>query len=816
MADHEPERRASPSRPRPELDAESTASALLSADAAKQPVSQGFGAMPEPGRGAAPPPDPQPLAQDVNPTSRHGGYAGMPVDAYSATLSDDVQLLAYLRVLHKRRWTAVATFVVVLGSVTIYTYTATPIYQATVRLLIESENPNIVSFQEVIEQDKATNDYYQTQYRILEGRALAKRTLAAANLWTHPEFAGTKTPGPVASALAVPMRLIGDVFSRKQTRALAEVTETQAQTQTISRFLANLTVTPVRNSRLVDVTYESPDPELTARVANELADAFIDQNLEFKFLATKEATDWLVQRMAEQRKEVEAGELALQAYRERNDAVSLEERQNIVVQRLADLNAVVTKARTVRIEKEAQYNQLRGIQVDRAALDTFPAILANPFIQQLKGEVAELQRQQAQLGDRLGERHPDMAKLRSALQTADAKLQGEIGKVVQSIRNEFQVAQAQERSLMAALDEQKVEALALNRKAIEYGVLQRDSASNRQIFDGLLQRARETGISGELKSSNIRIVDHAEVPQGPARPRPVTNLLLALFGGSLLAVGLALFFERLDNRIRSPEEIKVRLGLPFLGMVPAITSKAFHRNSPLLLNGVPPGFAEAFRVIRTNVLFSSAEEGCRSLVITSAHPGEGKTVVAANLAVALAQAGQRVLLIDGDLRKPRMHDLFGQEQEPGLSNLMVGNAKASEAVRKSEVAGLWVMTSGTIPPNPAELLGSKRFGDFLARLREHFDWVLVDSPPVMAVTDASVVAHATSGVLFVVGAEMASRQTAQAALEQLESVRARFVGAILNRVDLQRNGYYYSQYYHRQYSQYYHTPSSGTSSTAVT
>jgi capsular exopolysaccharide synthesis family protein len=321
-----------------------------------------------------------------------------------------------------------------------------------------------------------------------------------------------------------------------------------------------------------------------------------------------------------------------------------------------------------------------------------------------------------------------------------------------------------------------------------------------------MQRTKETGISGELRTSNIRVVDVAELPRRPVRPNVFNNMAMALAGGLTLAIGLAFFFEYIDNRIKSPDEIKQHLGLPFLGMVPALFDD-FVKN-PMINNGVPANFAESFRGIRTNVLFSAAEEAGRSVVVTSTGPGEGKTVVAANLAIALAQAGLRVLLMDADMRKPRIHDIFGKAQQPGLSNVLVGNAKASEAVQQTDIPGLWILAAGLHPPNPAELLGSKRFRDFVTTLVQHFEYIVIDSPPVMAVTDSSVVAHIASGVLFVVGSEMTSRHAAQRALEQLANAKARLVGAILNRVDLQHNAYYYSQYYRREYSDYYQNDSS--------
>jgi len=716
--------------------------------------------------------------------------------------ADEVHLMDYVRVLYKRRWTVMTVFIVVVLSVTVYTFTATPIYEARVQILIEKENANVVSFKEAFEQNQITDDYYQTQYKILQSRALARRTINTLKLWDHPQF-NPKPNGSWTLRRIVTTPLTTAIGWLRQEKPVDPplVDETKVESRTIDRFLNNLTVSPIRNSRLVDVKFQSPDAALSANIANTLARAYIEQNLEFKFLSSKEASDWLAAQLGEQRKQVEKSEQALQRYREQTDAVAMEDKQNIVVQKLADLNAAVTRAKTERIQKEAAYVQIRALQNDREALDTFPAILSNGFIQQQKAELADLQRQQAQLSERLGPNHPDMKKLGLAIETAEAKIRGEIAKVVQAMHNDYKQSVAQEQSLTNALEQQKRDALALNRKGIEYGVLARDAASNRQIFESLLQRTKETGISGELKTSNIRVVDPAETPRRPASPSVRNNLLLGLFGGVTFAVGLAFFFEYLDSRIKSPDEVKRYLGLPFLGMVPALFGKV--TENPLLNNGVSPNFAESFRNVRTNVLFSSAAEGSRSLVITSTGPGEGKSVIAANLSIALAQSGQRVLLVDADMRKPRVHAIFGTLQQPGLSNVLVGNAKASEAVQTSAVSGLWLLPSGPHPPNPAELLGSKRFKDFMASLSQHFDWVVVDTPPVMAVTDSALVAHLSTGVLFVVGAEMTSRYAGQRALEQLERAQAKFIGAVLNRVDLKHNSYYYSQYYRREYSDYY-------------
>jgi polysaccharide biosynthesis transport protein len=713
----------------------------------------------------------------------------------------EVHLTDYLKVLYKRRWIAVAALTVVLLSVSVYTFTVQPIYEARAQVLIEKENANVVTFKEAFEQNQITDDYYQTQYKILSSRAVARRTLDALNLWDNPQFTPPAETFSLTAILAAPSAVVRGWFGTGAAEPPDPI-ETKTQSQAIDRFLKSLAISPIRNSRLVDVKFRSPSASLASNITNTLAKQYIEQNLEFKYTASKDASDWLGARLSEQRQHVEASEQALQRYREQTDSVSLEDRQNIVVQKLADLNAAVTRAKTERMQKETAYSQIKAVQSDRNAIDTIPAILSNSFIQQQKAELATLQQTQAQLSEKLGPRHPDMIKIAAAVQTVENKIQGEIGKVVQAMRNDFQAAQSQEQSLAAALEQQKNEALALSRKGIDYGALQRDAVTNRQIFEGLLQRTKETGISGELKSSNIRVVDAAEEPRKPVSPNTRTNLLLALLGGSTLGIGFAFFFEYLDNRIKTPDQVKRDLGLAFLGMVPAVFD--LKNETPLVSNGVPPNFSESFRAVRTNVLFSSAVEGARSVVVTSTGPGEGKTAVAANLALSLAQSGLRVLLIDADMRKPRVHSTFAMKQEPGLSNVLVGSAKASESVKMGGLRGLWVLPAGRIPSNPAELLGSKRFEDFVKSLMGHFDWVIIDTPPVMAVTDPSIVAHLATGVLFVVGAEMTARQAAQRALEQLQHAHAKVIGAVLNRVDLEHHSYYYAEYYRRDYTDYYH------------
>jgi capsular exopolysaccharide synthesis family protein len=541
---------------------------------------------------------------------------------------------------------------------------------------------------------------------------------------------------------------------------------------------------------------------MAALVANTIANVYIEQNLEAKFQAVKETSDWLTQQLEEQRKNVQSSEAALQRYREQHEAVPTEERQRMAQQKLTDLNTAVTRAKTERIEKEAIYRQIDANPPNAQALDIMPAVQSNGFIQDLKGQLVAAQRQERELAVTLGDLHPTLVAARATVKDLETRLQAERAKVVETVRAEFLAAQNEEVQLMQALQDLQREMLLMRRKEMDYDVLQRDATSDRQVLDSLVQRAKETGVTGELRTSNIRIIDAADVPRNPVSPLLRRNLMLSSLVGFILAVCFAFFAEYLDTRIKSPDEIKTYLRLPCIGLLPALPSAAAG-DAPLLNNGVPSTFKEAFRAVRTQVLFAGSAEPVRSIVVTSTRPGEGKTVVATNLALGLAMTGHRVLLIDADLRRPRIHDVFNVPQEPGLSAVVLGTKRAREVAHQSQIPGLWVLPAGAIPPNPAELLSSTRFKDLLKGVSTQFDWVIIDSPPVMAVTDASVLAHLASGVLFVVRSEGTSRPAAMAAIEQLEAAQARFVGAVLNRVKLDRNSFFYSQYYSREYRDYY-------------
>lgn len=700
-------------------------------------------------------------------------------------------------------------------------------YRATARLLIEPQDPNVVTFQEVIvERGFFGVDTQTTQRDMLRSRSLARATIDRLDLWGHPEFGGAgRTRRSSLLGALNPVTAVRRAFSWLRSAvfgppAPAEAegfadAESRAESRAISALLARFEVVAGRQSRIVTLRFSAFEPQLAADVVNTLAELHVERDMEFRYTTSRNASQWLEQRIAEQRRKLETSERALQTYREEHGAAGIADRQNIIVRELENLHAAATAATLARVESEARYRDLQEAQDDAEALGRFPEILRNEVIQEQRLIVAGLRRERARLGESLGPRHPDMIAIESSLGDAEDRLRNEVLAVVDSLRIEFEVASSRERELAVELDRQTAKALALDRTGIEYNVMLRGAESDRSLYESLLQRAAETGVTGELETSNVRVLDTAETPVRPARPRRQLVLLLGLLGGSMLGVGLVFVMEFVDDRIRTPDDMRTHLKAPYLGMIPQSevenASSADDRRSllrssePRLLlgAGAPAGFTEAIRSVRTNLIFSSADEGSRAVLVTSAAPSEGKSCISANLAIALAQLGRKTLLVDADLRRPHQHSLFEVGLEPGLSNLLVGDANEAAPVRETSVPGLSLITAGKIPPNPADLIGSDRFARLLDSCHSRFDWIVLDTTPILPVTDALLVARAVRKVLFVVGSEATSRRVAADALERTAETGADVLGAVLNKAKLERHPYYYSRYYRREYSRYY-------------
>ncbi len=646
--------------------------------------------------------------------------------------------------------------------------------------------------------------YFQTQYRILQSRGLARRVVTYPEIARAPELRGEGPVSPSIGRALVSARswiwtAVTSAFTDTPPAELPAPDETATERTLTGAVVGGIEVVPIRGTQLVDVSFVSTDPQLAADAANALVQEYVTQNLENRLAIVQKSLDWLTGEIQRQQAVVEQGERALADYRESQNALSLDEQQNIVVSRLNQLNTAVTSARTTRLQRETLYNQVQALG-EADLTESLPTIIATPQVQQASGRLLELQREQATLSQRYGERHPDMVRVAAEIEDARRQLQVSVVRAKEAIRSDYEAAVTEERNLSAALEAQKNASMDLDRKSVDYTILDREAGSNRQVYEQLLQRENELRVTSNSQANNVQIVDLAEVPNAPFSPRPGRELFIAILLGLGLSIGTAFGLNHLDDTIKTPEDITNQLRLPFLGLVPAVKGKV----APMLFGNAPHDFGEAFRAIRTSLVFTSGAESTRIILVTSAQPFEGKTTTSCNLAMALALSSVRVLLIEADMRRPGLHQYFGLQNTVGLSHLLTKQSRIRDAIQRTSDPNLFVMTAGVVPPNPSELLASGRMKDLIKSLASSpFDWVIIDTPPVLAVTDAVVLAPQASGVVFVLGSRMTQKRQVERAVEMLMASSPKALGVVLNRVDFDRDKYYYSHYYGYQYTSYY-------------
>ena len=510
--------------------------------------------------------------------------------------------------------------------------------------------------------------------------------------------------------------------------------------------------------------------------------------------------DWLEQEVIKQQEKVQDSERALAEYRDKQNALSLDDKQNIVLSRLNKLNDDVMTSRTKKAQKEVLYNQIKAIAGGQSP-ETIPAVGQSAAVQTAKGRVIEAQRTRDSLAAKYGEKHPNLVKANGDLQEAQRQFEVEISRAVQQIKNDYDTALLEEQTMTRALDAAKADAQDLSKKSVDYNVMEREANSNRQVYESLLQRENELRVSSNSRQNNVRVVDHAEVPKGPMAPTGRRTWLLSFGVGLVLAIGVAFGLDYMNDTIKTPEDVTRRLKLPFLGLVPSVRGD---KHPMLASSHVPHDFGESFRALRTSLISKYTGEGTKIVLVTSAQPLEGKTTTAANIAMALAYGGARVLLIDADMRRPGLHRPLRLTNERGLSQVLTGQARVRDVIQRTVDPNLLAITAGKTPPNPSELLASERMKTLLTNLSHGpFDWIIIDTPPVLAVTDAVILAPLVSGVTFVIGAEMTRRRLAERAIETIMQTRPKYAAVVLNKVDFARNKYYYSRYYGHQYKNYY-------------
>jgi len=728
--------------------------------------------------------------------------------AYSTLPGHDSALREYLRVLIKRKWLVASCVVIIFGVVALATMRSTRIYDAFGSIAINKTDPAIQSLKDP--GAGASVDYYDptdldTEVRILKSDLLALQVIKQLNLDKNPEVGGgEETPSNSLSLT---------------TDALQP--DSEKTTALLAGFKGGLRVTLVPNTRIIEIHYRSADKNLAASVVNTLISTYIEQNFKTRFESTMQASDWLSKQLVDLEMKVQTSQEKLVQYQKEHEILGIDEKQNITTSKLDELNKELTAAESDRMEKESVYRLVQSGDPDTAAAAAVTAgtgTSTSGLMEKMREQQADLKIQIAQLSTQFGNSYPKVVQLNTQLKEVDAQLQIEMTKVVSRVRSGYLASLQHESMLRQAMDIQKQQANKLNENAIQYSLLKRDVESYRTLYEGLMEKLKEAGVTAGLRSNNIRSVDKARVPTAPSEPNVPRNLTFALALGFTTGIGLAFLLEGIDNTVRTPEQAQVISGLPSLGMIPLgskngieaaarrLTVATSREAVELVTQSRPQSqMAEAYRALRTSLLLTSLGGPPKVILVTSALPQEGKTTTSINTAIVLAQKGTRVLLIDADLRRPSIHKTLGMGPKTGLSNVLTGNATLQQAVVRSPLLPtLFILTAGTPPPNPAELLASSNMRDILAELREEYDHIIVDTPPTLSVTDAVVMSTRADAVVLVIRSGQTTKQALRRSRELLLQVNARVAGVLLNAVDLTSPDYYYYYEYQGKYGHRYY------------
>jgi succinoglycan biosynthesis transport protein ExoP len=731
---------------------------------------------------------------------------------YPELASQESAVRDYLRVLLKRKWTVLACLITVFSVVAIASLKMTPVYEASGSIAINKPDSSLGNFNN---STTFNIDYYdptdlETEVKILQSDLLALQVVKDLGLDRRPEFGGKAAP-PSSSLDLAPDPLQADP---SRTSAL------------LGNFRGNLKVTLAPNTKIIEVHYTSPDPQLAANVVNKLMEDYTENNFKSRFDSTMQAEDWLKNQLVDLQMKVESSQQKLVQYQKEHEILGIDEKQNITTAKLDELNKALTAAESERMDKESVYRLVESGDADTvasavSALDAAGAGTqsASSLLESLRSKEADLKIQAAQLNTQFGPSYPKLAQLNSQLKEVDAQILLETKKVAAKVRGQYMAALQRENLLHDALEKQKQEENKLNESAIDYSILKRDLDSYRQLYEGLMEKMKEAGVSAGLKSNNFRIVDVARVPTGPIEPNIPRYLAFAFILGLTSGVGLAFLQEGLDNTVRTSEQAQMISGLPALGMIPLPARTAREGANPKrlmiatsskeaveMVAQVRPHsqMAESYRALRTSLLLTNLGAPPKVIMVTSALPQEGKTTTSMNTALVLAQKGVRVLLIDADLRRPSIHKILGWGPRSGLSNVLTGSATLQQTIQPSSILlNLSILPAGTPPPNPAELLASTNMRDVLEELRGQYDHIVVDTPPTLSVTDAVVLSPRADAIVLVIRSGQTTKQALRRSRDILTQVNAKVSGVLLNAVDLSSPDYYYYYEYQSKYSRYY-------------
>lgn len=709
-------------------------------------------------------------------------------------LEAKIDLRAYWRVIRKRWPFVLLSTILGVAAAFVYTYRQPKIYEATCQILIETNTPQVLQVKDAVELGTGTlfapREFFETQYRIIQSTAVGQRVAEKLGLAHDPDYAAYARGGGDGLNLA---------------RALVR----------------EVSVKPVKDTRVSQIIIRDGKANRAALLANTFADTYIEANLDYKLEGSRAANAWLGEQEVDLRKRLEDSELTLFKFKKDRGLLDLNlgEKQNMSEQILLKLNSKLADIRVQRIELESTRKQVEAAR-DLSDKESVPTVTDG--LKQLRGTFLSLARDRAELAGKYGPEHPRIKIIDAQIEAVNKAYQHEIDTNLKSFESTYQALISSEKSLLEMMEKEKQNAIALSKIDIEYKPYARTVDENTKVYELIAKRQKELDLTGLLKSNNVRVLERATVPGSPASPKPLQNLLIALACGLGLGIALAFAIEILDNTLKTQVDVETFLGVPVLGLIPIIgQGKVDPKTKPgkndeqvrdrdLGISREPRSLAaECCRSIRTNVLFMSPDHPIRTMVITSPSPQEGKTTTAINLAIVMAEAGGRVLLVDTDMRRPRLHRSFAVPNQQGISTLILGNTKLDDAIKRTEIPNLDVLTCGPIPPNPSELLHTKRFAQILEDCKTRYEHIILDSPPTSAVTDPAVLGNLADGVILIVKGASTTRDAAAHARRQLVSAKCRLLGVIVNEIDFSNPGYGYHYYYYRKYSRYGYTYGTG-------
>jgi polysaccharide biosynthesis transport protein len=692
-------------------------------------------------------------------------------------LGQNLNLRHYWHVVLERRWLVITAFFTILLLTAIYLFRATPIYSAVVRIQIDRESPNPLNVRDSLSLETREQDYLQTQYKNLQSRSLVQSVINSLKLDKDPRY--------------------------------------EKAMDRVDAVLRDISVIPIRLSRLVDVRVEHPSAETATKIANTLAKNFIEQNLDQKVNSSFQAMTWLKTQVDDAKNKVERSEADLHAYIEKFKQVSLEEGENIVRQSLLQAQTELSRVRAESAQAQQAVLEIERLVNDGQPIDTFPAVAQNPVVQEIRKQIDIENANLAALLKRYREKYPAVIAARGKITALEETLAAECEKQLETVRNNAALLKKSEEQLYQMVKDESEKQIQLNQLKINYDILKRDAENNKSIHSNVLIRMKETDLMSRMNSNNMRVVDEATRPLRPVKPRVVLTILAGVTAAFAFSLALAFFVNYLDDSIKSQDDIENHLRLPFLGYIPNIkTNSVVERDLQAHLHP-QSNAAEGFRTIRATVALTHKPEKFRVLAVTSTIPSEGKSLVASNLAIVHAQTGLRTLLVDADLRRPSVHKAYQLHSPVGLSAFLTRETDDLDTiVHSAEVPNLDVVCCGAVPSNPSELIGSSRMAEFLQRVKGKYDRIVLDCPPVSAVSDPLIISAMSDGVIYVTKFNKIRREHGRKSVQRIQNAGIHILGVVVNDIDFEgKDSYYYSYYYYqnRYYASHYKTaPTDGS------